>query len=99
MADETVDIDEASMKEILYAVNGDDAVIAAKLALAQQAAEYAKSIAPVETGTYRDSIHVRQGGATVWVGFEDPKSHLVEYGTNTSPELAVRAKTEERFNK
>jgi hypothetical protein len=53
MADETVDIDSASMREVLYAVNGEPDVIAAKLELANKAAEYAKSIAPVETGTYR----------------------------------------------
>lgn len=98
MADEKVDIDEASLRDIYRAISSDEQVIAAKLALANQAAEYAKSIAPVETGTYRDSIHVRQGGTTVWVGFEDPKSHLVEYGSVDTPEFAVRAKTEEKFN-
>lgn len=97
MADDIVDIDEASLREIYYAINGDPEVIAAKLELAKQAAEYAKSIAPVETGTYRDSIHVRQGGATVWVGFEDEKAHLVEYGSVDTPEFAIRAKTEEHI--
>lgn len=97
MADDSVDIDEASLRDIYRAINSDPEVVAAKLELANKAAEYAKSIAPVETGTYRDSIHVRQGGTTVWVGFEDPKAHLVEWGSVDTPEFAIRAKTEEHI--
>lgn len=98
MADEIIDLESADLGEIYKAINAMPEVIEAKLELANQAAEYAKAIAPVKTGKYRDSIHVRRGGNTVWVGFEAPHAHLVEYGTEDTPEFGIRAKTEEQFN-
>lgn len=98
MAEEPIDLDKATPEQIYRAIYDDPRVVAAKVELAEQAAEYARSIAPVKTGKYRDSIKVRRKGATVWVGFEAPHSHLVEYGAEHTPEYAVRAKTEEHFN-
>ena len=81
------------------ALENDDAIIAYELAVAKQAAEYARSIAPVDEGEYRDGIRVgRRGNRGVVVEFSDYKSHWVEYGTEDTPASAVRAKTEDRFN-
>lgn len=98
MADD-VDVDTAAPADILAALIGDPDLIAAELALAQDAAEYARSIAPEETGAYRESIVVEQSGDAVYVAFNDPAAHIVEYGNATTPEYAIRAKTEEQFNK
>ena len=69
-----------------------------KMAVAEQAAEYARSIAPVDTGAYRDSIKVERRGSKVRVVWKDYKSHWIEYGSEHNPEYAVRAKTIEHFN-
>lgn len=98
MAGDTVDIDEASLQEIYAAISEDPAVIAAKMELATRAQDYARSIAPSQTGAYRDSINARRGGNTVWVGFEDEQAHIIEYGSVDTPEFAIRAKTEEHIN-
>lgn len=97
MADD-VDIDTAAPADILAALIDDPDIIAAELRLAQDAAEYARSIAPEETGAYRESIVVEQSGDTVYVAFNDPAAHIVEYGSEDTPEFAIRAKTEEHFN-
>lgn len=68
-----------------------------KMLVAQQAVEYAKSIAPVDTGAYRDSIKVERRGSKVRVVWKDYKSHWIEYGTEDTPEYAIRAKTIEHF--
>lgn len=97
--DEFIDLDKASPEEILAAIDRDPAVIAAKVQLATEAAEYAKSISPEESGTYKDNINVHQNGSAVWVGFDDEKANIVEYGAaEGKPEFAIRAKTEEHFN-
>jgi hypothetical protein len=81
-----------------------------KIALANAACEYWKSIYPVEhddrahpprpPGTGRDSIHVvvRHGGDSVAVVCDDPIGHIIEWGSVNSPEFACRARTEEYFN-
>jgi hypothetical protein len=80
-------------------LEGDDEVIAYELAVARQAADYARSIAPVDDGDYRDGIRVgRRGNRGVVVEFSDYKSHWVEYGTEDMPPHAVRAKTENHFS-
>lgn len=81
------------------ALENDDEVIAYELAVAGQAVQYAKSLAPVDEGDYRDGIRIgRRGNRGVVVEFSDYKSHWVEYGTEDMPASAVRAKTEDRFN-
>lgn len=80
-------------------LEGDDEVIQYKVAVANQAVEYAKSIAPVAEGDYRDGIRVgRRGNSGVAVEFSDWKSHFVEFGTEDTPPRAVRARTETQFN-
>lgn len=96
--DEYIDIESMSPEEIAAAIDSLPEVVEAKIAVAEQGADYAKSISPEETGTYRDNINVHQNGAAVWVGFDDEKANLIEYGTEDTPEYAIRAKTEERFN-
>lgn len=96
MAD--IDITDASPEDIVKALQHDAEVVAAKVELAEKAAAYAKSIAPVETGAYRDNINVHQEGDNVWVGFDDEAANIIEYGNARTPEYAVRQKTEEHFN-
>ena len=56
---------------------------------------YAKSIAPVDEGDYRDGIRVgRRGNRGVAIEFSDYKSHWVEFGTEDQEPNPVRAKTE-----
>lgn len=73
-------------------------ILAGELDLAEQAADYAKSISPEETGDYRNNINIHQNGESVWVGFDDEAANIVEYGSVDTPEFAIRAKTEEHFN-
>jgi hypothetical protein len=73
-------------------LEGDDEVVKAKVDLAQDGVDYAKSIAPVDTGYYRDHIEVQRRG------FNDPKAAIIEYGTEDNPAFAIRAKTENHFN-
>lgn len=77
----------------------------AKVALANEAADYARSIAPVgvppdrHPGEYRDAITVADDGQDVHVEFGSDISNLVEYGSVHNPEHAVRARTESHFNR
>jgi hypothetical protein len=93
------DIDEA--------LETDEDVLAAKLALAAEACEYWQSIAPIEAdprpddrpaGTYRDSIHVEQHGNRVLVVTNDVIAHMIEFGTVNMHEFACRARTEAYIN-
>ncbi len=73
-------------------------ILQGKLELAEQAAEYARSIAPVDSGEYRDGIKVRRYGRTgVGVVFTAEHSNIVEYGSETTPEHAVRRRMIEHF--
>lgn len=77
------------------ALEDDDEVIAYKVAVARRGVEYAKSIAPVDEGDYRDGIRVgRLGNTGVAVEFSDYKSHWVEFGTEDQEPNPVRARTE-----
>lgn len=85
-------IDQA---DIDGALENDDEVIAYKVAVAQQGVQYAKSIAPVDEGDYRDGIRVgRVGNSGVEIEFSDWKSHWVEFGTEDQEPNPVRARTE-----
>lgn len=73
----------------------DDEIVSYKLAVAKQGVAYAKSIAPVDDGDYRDGIRIgRLGNNGVAVEFSDYKSHWVEFGTEDQEPNPVRAKTE-----
>lgn len=99
-------IDELDTATVGDALKDNDAdIIAAKLELAEAAAEYWRSIAPVgdpavdpHSGAYRDSIHVEQDGDKVYVVASDNKAHWIEWGTETMDEFACRARTENHFN-
>lgn len=73
--------------------------------LAERARDYWKSIAPVRSGQYRDSIHVEDvpdnGGLPKRaVVSRDYKAHWIEYGTGEpvpTEEFAPAAKTALRF--
>jgi hypothetical protein len=81
--------------EIDAALESDDAILDYKLAVAAQGVEYAKSIAPVDEGDYRDDIRVgRFGNSGVSIEFANWKSHLLEFGSLHNREYAVRARTE-----
>lgn len=70
----------------------------AKVALAQEGVEYAKSKAPVDEGDYRDGIKVgRRGASGVGIEFTNWKSRLIEYGSVHNPEHAVASRTAEQL--
>lgn len=84
--------------EIAEAIKGNQ-VHQAKLELAQRGVDYAKSIAPVDTGKYRDLIEVEDDDDEVYVAFNDEISAIIEYGTEDTPEFAVLARTEAYINR
>ena len=87
---------------------------------ATQVRDYWRSIAPVHIGTYKASIRLEDkprlenGMPYFKVRSDDPKAHLVEYGTGpgsgvdhdgqkrpqggSSPEYAPRMRTEQHFH-
>ena len=87
-----------SQAEIDAHLKDDPDIVAGKLELAEDIAEYAKSISPVDSGDYRDGIKVRRYGRTgVGVVWTDDKSNLIEYGSEHNPEYAVQRRTAEHF--
>jgi hypothetical protein len=97
--------------EIDEALESDPEVAEAVLELAEAAAEYWRSIAPVgdahdpNAGKYRDSIRVEvdensslKSGNQVYVLTDDPIANLIEYGSAHNPEFACRARTEDQFS-
>lgn len=92
------DLFDMSEEEILAQLEQDPEVIAQELELAEEAADYWRSISPEESGTYKDSIEVVQSGTDVAVVAQDPKANLIEFGSIHNPEYACRARTEEYFN-
>lgn len=78
--------------------NNEESLTDAKLVMAREAAAYARSIAPVDEGDYRDGIQtVHLGASGVGVAFTDHKSHWIEYGTEDMDERAVARRTAEHF--
>ncbi len=58
--------------------------------IAEAQADEARRTAPVDTGAYRDSIHVEEdtspdGRARVFVIADDPKAVFIEYGSQDTP--------------
>ncbi len=85
-------------------IDEDESLTEAKLVMAREAAAYARSIAPVDEGDYRDGIQIAFLGASgVGVEFTDWKSVFLEYGTVTpsgkphTPEMAIAKRTAEHF--
>jgi hypothetical protein len=73
-------------------------ILAGRLDLANEVVEYARSISPVDSGDYQSGIKVRRHGRSgVGIHFTDPKSSLIEFGTEDTPEFAVRRRTIEHF--
>lgn len=76
----------------------------AKLQLANEAADFARSITPVgvapdqHPGQHRDAISVQDDGDGPKVVFGLDTWNLVEYGSVHNQEYAVRARTEAHFN-
>lgn len=63
------------------------------LAFAETVAERARSLAPVDTGAYRDSIEAVVGSdggdVTARVQANDFKAHWIEFGSSKDPALGV----------
>lgn len=79
-------------------IEDDESITDAKIAMAREAVTYARSIAPVDEGEYRNGIQVGHRGASgVGVEFTDWKSHIIEFGSEHTPEFAVIARTAEHF--
>jgi HK97 gp10 family phage protein len=58
------------------------------LAKAAEAADAAKTFAPVRTGAYRDGIKAQKVGGKVYVSGTDWKSNFIEHGTSKMPPQA-----------
>ena len=73
---------------------------AAEIALAERVAEYWKDLAleHKDTGEYIDSINVVKDGDTVAVVASSDIAHILEFGSEDTPEYAFRARTESYFN-
>lgn len=84
-------------EEVERALDTDPDVQKGKLELAQEAAAYARSIAPVDQGDYRDGIVATVINGEPGVDFTDPISGIIEYGSEDTPEFAVRARTVAHF--
>lgn len=87
-------IDQAIIDDYL---EGDPDIVQGKLELAQMAVDYAQSIAPEDTGEYKDGIVARKNGTGVGIYFTDEISNLVEYGSIHNAPHAVLARTIEHF--
>lgn len=74
-----------------------DRVLEARIELAEEVAQYWRRIAPVDTGDYRDSIHVVVRGDDVRVRADDEAAPYIEYGTEDTPEHAPRARVQAKF--
>lgn len=94
---EDIDLEKMSPEAMQAIIDADPRVVAAKLKIAEEAADYWKSISPVDSGAYRDSIKAHQNGTDVWVEASDPAAPFIEYGTKDTPEFAPRQKTDEHF--
>lgn len=83
--------------DIDRAMETDPDVRKAKRELAEDAVKFAQSKAPVDEGDYRNGIKVIEDGDEVGIGFTDPKSHIIEYGSEDTPEFGIMAQTQARF--
>jgi hypothetical protein len=80
-----------------YLDNSDDA-LQAKLELGGEAVDYAKSIAPEDSGDYKDGIRLRRRGKTgVSLEFSDSESNIIEDGSVDTPAFHVRSRTIAHF--
>lgn len=84
-------------EEVDAALEDDPDVVKVKSGFADEVVEYAQSISPEDSGEYKNGIRKRRRGNGFSIEFTDPKSNLIEYGTEDTPEFAVRAKTEAHF--
>jgi hypothetical protein len=84
-------------KEVEREIASGPAMVAVMQARAKDGEAFAKSIAPVETGAYRDSIQgkveMTDEGAVAIVEAADPASFYIEVGTEDTPTFAVLQKT------
>jgi hypothetical protein len=91
---ESLGVTDAEVAAILASPEVTDA----KLQLAEHVKEWWKAISPVRTGHYRDSIHVEVGSDhVVRVIAEALYSSFLEYGTEDTPEMALRSQVEAKF--
>lgn len=88
----------AALRKHVAEMDENGSLTDAKIAMAEEGVAIARSLAPVDTGEYRDGIQVGHRGASgVGVEFTNWKSRLVEWGTEDTPEHAVAAQTAERL--
>lgn len=80
-----------------YLENSEDSV-KAKVELGEEARDFARSIAPEDSGAYKDGIVVRRRGKTgVNLEFTDPESNIIEDGSVDTPAHHVRSRTVAHF--
>ncbi len=72
----------------------DRGVVRAVAEVAEKGAAAARSIAPVASGAYRDSIHTDDSeGLPVRIVADDFKAGWIEFGTSDTPKFRVLGRT------
>lgn len=84
---------EQALREALAASTSKRVEIAHRIEAESQAS------APVQTGEYRDGIHVEQSGDRVSVVDDDPESIYKEYGTSDTRAHATLTDTARRYGR
>ncbi|KAA0941846.1 MULTISPECIES: HK97 gp10 family phage protein [Streptomyces] len=84
-----IQLDEAAIR----ALTGHRAVHKAVVDTAEQGRDFARSIAPVDTGRYRDSIEVRKDGDEAEIVSELDYAPHIEHGTRHMPGQHIFGRT------
>jgi hypothetical protein len=70
-----------------------------RLEIADQAADIARSTAPVLTGEYQAGVGVRASGTDVVLFDDDPEAGYKEYGTSDTPPHQTLTNAARRFGR
>lgn len=70
-----------------------------RVEIAQQAADIARSTAPVESGEFRDGIGVEASGDRVAIVNNDPEAGYKEYGVKDRPAHATMTNAARQFGR
>ena len=70
-----------------------------RVEIAQQAADIARSTAPVQSGEFQDGIGVETSGDKVAIVNNDPEAGYKEYGTSDTPAHATMTNAARQFGR
>lgn len=85
-----------SQQQVDEALKADE-IKRGKVELAEKTADVLRSFIPEDTGESREAVKVVDEGDDVKVLWDSPIAHILEYGSEDTPEFAPRAKTEAYF--